>query len=143
MDEYFVGWWMFVFFGFVNCLDVCLMMFVEVVVVMEDLGIDVEKIQFIFILIDFECDIFVVLVEYVFLFNVGIIGLIGMLEQIVEMFEIFLIFYEWIEEVLVLNGYIMGYILYLFFFDLKVCFIDFWVYGIFVEEIFIDLRERF
>lgn len=34
----------------------------------------------IFIIIDFEWDMFVVFVEYVLLFDVGIIGLIGMLE---------------------------------------------------------------
>lgn len=54
----------------------------------------------------------------------------------------FLIFFECVEEVVVLDGYMMGYMLYLFFFDFDVGFVDLWFYGIFVEEIFVDLEER-
>lgn len=39
-----MGCWMFVFFGFINCFDVCLMILFEVVVVMDGLGDDVVKV---------------------------------------------------------------------------------------------------
>lgn len=141
-EEDFAGRWMLVFFGFMNCPDVCPTTLSEVAAVMEGLGDDAEQVQPIFISIDPERDTPQALAEFVPLFDDQIIGLTGTPEQIAATAETFPIYFERIEEASAPGGYTMGHTSHLFLFGPDAGFVDSWPYGTPAEEILADVRER-
>lgn len=64
------------FFGYMYCLDVCLIMMVELFEVLKQFGLDVVKcVQVLFVIVDLECDMLVLFGQYVFVFDLLFIGL--------------------------------------------------------------------
>ncbi|KPN62715.1 electron transport protein SCO1/SenC [Aliiroseovarius crassostreae] len=141
-EEDFAGRWMFVFFGFANCPDVCPTTLADVAAVMDGLGEDAAKVQPIFISIDPERDTPMALADFVPRFDAGIIGLTGTSDQIAEIAETFPIYFERIDEASAPDGYTMGHTSHLFLFDPQAGFADSWPYGTPAEAILTDLRER-
>lgn len=140
-DEYFEGRWMLVFFGFINCPDICPTTLSEVAYVMEGLGDDAADVQPIFISIDPARDTTTALSEFVPLFDANIIGLTGTPDQIAATSETFPIFFERIEEAAAPGGYTMGHTSHLFLFDPEAGFAISWPYGTTAEEILADLQD--
>lgn len=71
---------MMVFFGFIYCFDVCLIMFLDILGWFDDLGDEVDEMNVVFIMVDFECDIVEMMVEYVGYFYLVICGWMGLEE---------------------------------------------------------------
>jgi protein SCO1/2 len=140
-DEYFEGRWMLVFFGFINCPDICPTTLSEVAYVMEGLGDDAADVQPIFITIDPARDTTTALSEFVPLFDANIIGLTGTPDQIAATSETFPIFFERIEEAAAPDGYTMGHTSHLFLFDPEAGFATSWPYGTPADEILADLQD--
>nr|WP_247716949.1 SCO family protein [Gymnodinialimonas ceratoperidinii] len=140
-DEYFEGRWMLVFFGFINCPDICPTTLSEVAYVMENLGDDAADVQPIFITIDPARDTTTALSEFVPPFDANIIGLTGTPDQIAATSETFPIFFERIEEAAAPDGYTMGHTSNLFLFDPEAGFAISWPYGTPADEILADLQN--
>lgn len=132
---------MLVFFGFINCPDICPTTLSEVAYVMEGLGDDAADVQPIFISIDPARDTTTALSEFVPLFDANIIGLTGTPDQITATSETFPIFFERIEEAAAPDGYTMGHTSHLFLFDPQAGFATSWPYGTTAEEILADLQD--
>lgn len=140
-DDY-SGRWMLVFFGFVNCPDICPTTLAEVAAVMDGLGEDAAQVQPLFITIDPERDTPSVLADFVPRFEAGIVGLTGTPDQIDRTADSFHIFYEKVKEVAAPGGYTMGHSLQLFLFDPEGGYVKAWSYGTPAEEILADLSGR-
>lgn len=63
--DLFLGNVFMVFFGFIYCLDVCLIILFDIFGWFDEVGEDVVDLNVVFIMIDLECDIVVVMEEYV------------------------------------------------------------------------------
>lgn len=133
---------MLVFFGFINCPDICPTTLSEVAYVMEGLGDDAADVQPIFITIDPARDTTTALSEFVPLFDANIIGLTGTPGQIAATSETFPIFFERVVEVGAPDGYTMGHTSNLFLFDPEAGFATSWPYGTTAEDILADLQDR-
>ncbi len=138
----FSGRWMLIFFGFTNCPDICPTTLSEVAAVMEGLGDEAERVQPIFITIDWERDSPKVLSQYVEQFDSGIIGLTGTAKQMAAISDNFPIFFERNEEASAPGGYTMSHTSNLFLFDPQAGYSTSWPYGTSAEEILVDLQER-
>ncbi|MBU0726702.1 MAG: SCO family protein [Alphaproteobacteria bacterium] len=141
-EKDFAGRWMLVFFGFVNCPDVCPTTLSEVAAVMEQLGEDAQAVQPLFISIDPERDTPSALADFVPRFDADIIGLTGTAEQVARTADTFQIYSEKIDQSDAPDGYTMGHSSQLFLFDPSGGYTAFWPYGTPAEQITADLRER-
>jgi len=81
------------FFGFTQCPDVCPTALSRAAAVKKLLGADGDKLQAIFVTIDPERDLPVVLQEYTHAFDSSFIGLYGDTEMTLKTAEAFRIFY--------------------------------------------------
>ena len=82
------------FFGFVQCPDVCPTALQRAAAVHRLLGADGERLQIIFITLDPERDLPVILREYSAAFDAGVLGLYGTLEQTQETAKDFRIYFR-------------------------------------------------
>ena len=82
------------FFGFVQCPDVCPTALQRAAAVRRLLGADGERIQIIFITVDPERDLPIILREYSAAFDAGVIGLYGTPEQTQETAKAFRIYFR-------------------------------------------------
>jgi protein SCO1/2 len=83
-----------VFFGFMNCPDVCPTTMAEMAGVMQDLGPDAERVQVLFISVDPERDTPELLAKYVPAFDPRFIGLTGDNAAIEKVAKEFRVFYQ-------------------------------------------------
>ena len=82
------------FFGFVQCPDVCPITLAELAKVAKDLGADAAKLQVLFVTLDPERDTRDVLKQYVPAFNPTFIGLSGDLEATARAAKEFKIYFQ-------------------------------------------------
>ncbi len=94
------------FFGYTSCPDVCPMTLAEARRVLEGLGVDADKVTFLFITVDPERDTSEVLGTYVTAFHPAIIGLTGTPSELAAVRQDYGIFAE--KEVL--EGSAAGYV---------------------------------
>ena len=83
-----------VFFGFMNCPDVCPTTMAEMANVMQQLGPQAEKVQVLFITVDPERDTPELLAKYVPAFDPRFIGLTGDKAAIEKVAKEFKVFYQ-------------------------------------------------
>ncbi len=83
-----------VFFGFVNCPDVCPTTMAEMANVMQQLGPQAEQVQVLFISVDPERDTPELLSKYVPAFHPGFLGLTGDKATIDKVAKEFRVFYQ-------------------------------------------------
>jgi protein SCO1/2 len=83
-----------VFFGFMNCPDVCPTTMAEMTNVMKELGPDAERVQVLFITVDPERDTPELLAKYVPAFDQRFIGLTGDKAAIEKVAKEFRVFYQ-------------------------------------------------
>lgn len=138
----FSGRWMLIFFGFVNCPDICPTTLAEIAAIMNVLGSEADKVQPIFITIDPERDTSAVLASFLPNFDYRIVGLTGEPEQIRQLKEVFPIFVERTEDAAAPGGYTMGHTSHLLLFDTEARFAASWPYGTLAEEITAELKKR-
>ena len=115
--EDFRGKWSLVFFGFMNCPDICPTTLAEIAQVMDDLGPQADAVQPLFISVDGQRDSPEELAEYVPQFHPSILGLAGTPEQIEAAAGSFKIFYERVDDEAAPDGYTMGHTSQVFLFD--------------------------
>lgn len=82
-----------VFFGFVQCPDVCPTTLAEFVQVRNELGKDADRVQVVFVTVDPERDTADVLRQYVTQFDPSFIGLRGDAEETARVAKSFKVFY--------------------------------------------------
>lgn len=83
-----------VFFGFMNCPDVCPTTMAEMAGVMQDLGPDADRVQVLFISVDPERDTPELLAKYAPAFDPRFIGLTGDKAAIEKVAKEFRVFYQ-------------------------------------------------
>lgn len=83
-----------VFFGFMNCPDVCPTTMAEMANVMKQLGADAERVQVLFVTVDPERDTPELLAKYVPAFDPRFIGLTGDKAAIEKVAKEFRVFYQ-------------------------------------------------
>lgn len=83
-----------VFFGFMNCPDVCPTTMAEMAGVMKDLGQDADRVQVLFITVDPERDTPELLAKYVPAFDPRFLGLTGDKAAIEKVAKDFRVFYQ-------------------------------------------------
>ncbi|MFZ1397304.1 MAG: SCO family protein [Candidatus Promineifilaceae bacterium] len=76
------GKYLFIYFGYTFCPDVCPTTLSKLAAVQQALGDDAEKMQVVMVSVDPERDTPELLAEYVHHFNDGFVGITGSLEQI-------------------------------------------------------------
>ena len=140
-EDDFEGKWLLVFFGFVNCPDVCPTTLAEVSAVVHGLGEQASDVQPLFISVDPERDTPEVLAEFIPRFEAGIIGLTGSPERIAATKARFHIFYEKISDENAPGQYTMSHSSQLFLFGPDGGYLRSWAYGASAEEITADLLE--
>lgn len=136
------GKWLFVFFGFTNCPDICPTTLSDVAAVMDELGSAQDRIQPLFITIDPERDRAEELARYVEAFDAGIIGLTGDAAAIDAAAKSFHVYYEKLKQEGVPDGYTMGHTTALYLLNPEGEFVRTFSYGTPVEEIVRDLKAR-
>lgn len=141
-DEDFDGKWMLVFFGFTSCPDVCPMGLSTMAQVMDDLGLNADRVQPLFITVDPERDTPAVLADYVPQFGEDILGLVGSPEQIARTAGTFKIYYERVEEASAPDGYTMGHTSSMLLFDPEGEFSRIYEFDARLEDIVGDLKSR-
>lgn len=82
-----------VFFGFIQCPDVCPTTLANFAQVMQNLGQDAERVQVAFVTIDPERDTAEILKEYVTQFDPRFLGLRGDAEETARVAQSFKVFY--------------------------------------------------
>jgi protein SCO1 len=82
------------FFGFMNCPDVCPTTLSDMVEVKKKLGRDGDRVQVIFVSLDPERDTAALLAQYVPAFDPTFLGLRGSLEETAAVAKDFKIFYQ-------------------------------------------------
>lgn len=94
------------YFGFVQCPDVCPTALARAVEVMQRLGPDGTRVQLLFVTVDPERDTPALLREYLAAFDPGFIGLTGTPEDIARAAQEFKVYYA---KVLTGSGYTMDH----------------------------------
>jgi len=82
------------FFGFMNCPDVCPTTLSEMAAVKKNLGRDGDRVQVIFVTLDPERDTAALLAQYVPVFDPTFLGLRGSAEETAAVAKDFKIFYQ-------------------------------------------------
>lgn len=82
-----------VFFGFIQCPDVCPTTLAELAQVRQKLGADGDRLQVLFITVDPERDTPEIIRQYLAQFDPSFIGLRGNAEQVAEAAKTFKVFY--------------------------------------------------
>ncbi|ENO86396.1 SCO family protein [Thauera linaloolentis] len=83
-----------IFFGYVQCPDVCPTALSDMSTVVQQLGPDGDKVQVLFVTVDPERDSPALLAEYVPVFDKRFLGLHGSPDQIAEVAKDFRVFYR-------------------------------------------------
>lgn len=83
-----------VFFGFMNCPDVCPTTLSDMAAVKKKLGRDGDRVQVIFVTLDPERDSAALLAQYVPVFDPTFLGLRGSVEETAKVAKDFKIFYQ-------------------------------------------------
>ncbi len=90
----FQGKVVYIFFGFVQCPEVCPTTMLEMAQVKEMLGIDGDKLQVIFVTVDPDRDTPEILREYVRAFDPEAVSLVGNADQLASMAKEFKVVYQ-------------------------------------------------
>lgn len=86
-----------IFFGFTYCPDVCPTTLFEFAALIDQLGPDADKMNFVMVTVDPERDTPEILHEYVTAFDERIRGFTGTAEQVARMAEAYKVHYERVE----------------------------------------------
>lgn len=98
-EKDFAGKYMLVTFGFTYCPDVCPTKLQDMSLSLDELGVDAQWVQPVFISIDPQRDTPEQMKNYVSLYHNGIVGLTGTSEQIAATAKTFKVYYKRGEEV--------------------------------------------
>lgn len=122
------GYWILVFLGFIFCLDVCLIILVELVGVQNQWEVLFDSLCLcvLFILVDLDCDSVICFGEYVYGFYKDILVVI----VDIFLFECFVILLGFVFQKVLgkyfdenVEDYIVEYLVSLVVFDLQGCFV--------------------
>lgn len=107
-EQDFLGRKMLVFFGYIQCPDVCPIGLQKMTMALELLGDKAAAVQPVFITIDPERDTVEQMASYVSHFHPTMIGLTGTAEEIKQTAKSFRIYYAKVEDGM-LEGYLMDH----------------------------------
>lgn len=141
-DE-FRGKFLLVFFGFTSCPDICPTTLSEVAQVMDDLGVDADRVQPIFISIDPERDRRLGLQAYTEAFHPAILGLAGTDAQTRAAADSFKVFFGREADAAASDGYTMSHSPGLFLIGPDGAWLRQFAYGTPAADILSDLQSRF
>ena len=82
------------FFGFTRCPDVCPTTLFELAGLMEKLGPEADKLNYVFVSVDPERDTPEIMHDYIASFDERIVGLTGTKEQMAKMAKVYRVYYQ-------------------------------------------------
>ncbi len=108
-DADLVGRHSLIYFGYTFCPDVCPTALADMIIAMDELGADAERVQPVFITIDPERDTPEVLGKYVGNFHPRMIGLSGTSAQISRAARAYRVYYAKVEDPKAGDNYLMDH----------------------------------